>query len=155
MPRYIDANDIIHRFKGLMTDGGEVYVPLSEVRKALQMTPTADIVPKSEVERLQAELDDKQFRCDSCDRIMLTGAEHRACVKHAKQMVAREIFADIERVVLSKIPMEIRPMFRPIGVRVDFSDGVLLGTKNALYEAILSIAELKKKYMEENNEYQS
>lgn len=53
---------------------------------------------KAEIERLQKELEDKQFRCDSCDRIMLTRSEHIFCIKQAKAEVAREIFAEIEKV---------------------------------------------------------
>ena len=36
---------------------------------------------KAEIERLNAELEDKQFRCDSCDRIGLTRSEHIVCIK--------------------------------------------------------------------------
>jgi hypothetical protein len=46
MERLIDANDIIHRFTGLMTDGREVYVPLSEVIKAIQRAPTIEVIGK-------------------------------------------------------------------------------------------------------------
>jgi hypothetical protein len=46
MERLIDENDIIHRFTGLMTDGREVYVPLSEVIKAIQQAPTIEVIGK-------------------------------------------------------------------------------------------------------------
>ena len=88
---------------------------------------TADVVQKSEVERLQAELDSKQFRCDSCDRIMLTGAEHRACVKQAKAEVAREIFEEIEKWLVHEYVPYIR------------------GYSNSLSR---NFDELKKKYTE-------
>ena len=68
----------------------------SYVMKDVENIPTADVVPKSEADRLLAELEDKQFRCDSCDRIALTSAEHKFCIKQAKAEVAREIFEEIE-----------------------------------------------------------
>ena len=68
-----------------------------DTKSCKHFMPTADVAPKSEVERLEKELDSKQFRCDSCDRIMLTGAEHRYCVKQAKAEVARYIFEEIEK----------------------------------------------------------
>ena len=72
--------------------------------KELDYIPPADVVPKSEVERLQAELEDKQFRCDSCDRIGLTHSEHIACIKQAKAEFAREIFAEIEKYKRKPLP---------------------------------------------------
>ena len=94
----------------------------------LDYVPPADVVPKSEVERLQAELDSKQFRCDSCDRIMLTGAEYRACVKQAKAEIAREIFEEIEKWLVHEYVPYIR------------------GYSNSLSR---NFDELKKKYTEE------
>ena len=95
---------------------------------------TADVVPKSEVERLQAELDDKQFRCDSCDRIMLTGAEHRACVNQAKAEVAREIFEEIETIVDNNTYKSYLP------------NSSLWSKEYKIKQIITELAELKKKY---------
>ena len=94
--RYIDADFLIEQLqpaKNSVWNKNDHSKSMSEMIEdfctELKNAPTADVVPKSEVERLQAELDSKQFRCDSCDRIMLTGAEHRVCVKQAKAEVAR------------------------------------------------------------------
>ena len=51
-------------------------------------------VNDNEVEKLKkelAEFEDKQFRCDSCDRIALTETEHKLCIKQARKETAREI----------------------------------------------------------------
>lgn len=44
MPRYIDINNINLRGIAVFDQDFEALIPLSDVRKALQMTPTADVV---------------------------------------------------------------------------------------------------------------
>ena len=43
MARYIDANNINLRGIAVFDQNLEMLIPLSDVRKALQMTPTADV----------------------------------------------------------------------------------------------------------------
>lgn len=43
MPRYIDANEIKITAQ-MATEDGDVLVSLSDVRKAIEQTPTADVV---------------------------------------------------------------------------------------------------------------
>lgn len=45
------------------------------------------------IKRQKAEIESKQFRCDSCDRIGLTRSEHIVCIKRAKTEAIKE-FAD-------------------------------------------------------------
>ena len=45
---------------------------------------------KAEIERLDAMLEDKQFRCDACDRIGLTRSEYIHCIKQAKSEAVKE-----------------------------------------------------------------
>ena len=105
MARYIDVDTIKLKGIAVLDENLDFLVSLSDVRKSLQMTPAADVVPRAEVDRLQAELEDKQFRCDSCDRIALTSAEHKFCIKKSKAEVAREIFEEIEYLLkIVKIP---------------------------------------------------
>jgi hypothetical protein len=68
--------------------------------------PTADVAPKSEVEK---------------------------------------IFEEIYRSVASKIPMEIRPIFKD---DMDFDAGFINGKRDALLDVLVLITELKKKYTE-------
>lgn len=51
MARYIDADNI--KLKGIaaLDENLDFLVSLSDVRKSLQMTPTADVVPRAEVAR--------------------------------------------------------------------------------------------------------
>ena len=73
-------------------------------------------------------------------------AEHEL---HIKQDYAREIFEEIEKSVTSKIPPYIRPIFKD---DLDFEDGFRNGKIDALYDVLVIIAELKKKYTKEEGE---
>ena len=44
MPRYIDADNIKLKGISVFDQNLEILIPLSDVRKSLQMTPTADVV---------------------------------------------------------------------------------------------------------------
>ena len=44
MPRYIDADGITSEVIAVLDENYELLIPLSEVRRAIQMTPTADVV---------------------------------------------------------------------------------------------------------------
>ena len=57
MARYIDVEKVELKGLALFDENLDVLVPLSVVRKALQMTPTADVAPRAEVDRLQEEAD--------------------------------------------------------------------------------------------------
>lgn len=58
MPKYVDIEDPI-KLRGLAVfdEDLDVLIPLSDLRKVLQMLPAADVVPRSEVEKIFAELD--------------------------------------------------------------------------------------------------
>lgn len=58
MPKYVDIEDPI-KLRGLAVfdEDHDVLIPLSDLRKALQMLPTADVVPRSNVDKIFAELD--------------------------------------------------------------------------------------------------
>ena len=58
MPKYVDIEDPI-KLKGItfIDENHDVLIPLSDLRKVLQMLPAADVVPRSEVEKIFAELD--------------------------------------------------------------------------------------------------
>lgn len=63
-----------------------------------------------------------------------------------KSEVAREIFAEIEKSVALKIPMKITPIFKK---DLGYDAGVIDGKRDALFEVLVLIAELKKKYTED------
>ena len=62
---------------------------------------------KAEIERLKAELEDKQFRCDSCVRIGLTRSEHRVCVNQAKAEAIKEFAESLKRLKWSEVNRRI------------------------------------------------
>lgn len=69
-------------------------------------------------------------------------AEHE---QHIKAEVAREIFEEIEKSVVLKMPAKITPIFKR---DLDYSYGVADGKRDALLEVLVLIAELKKKHTE-------
>lgn len=120
----------------------------------------------SEVERLEKALAAKDAEYDQAlhdkarefnmviDKICL---EHRAKLAllhnsheqelaEAKREVAREIFEELYKSVVSKIPPHIRPIFKD---DMDFEDGFRNGKTDALLDVLALIAELKKKYTED------
>lgn len=52
---YINLNEVKLRIPIFTDDSGETYVPLTEIRKALSLTPRADVVPRSEMLRWKDE----------------------------------------------------------------------------------------------------
>ena len=62
MPRYIDADALIKKiFPYDVADRSRYTINAKAVYEAIQKAPTADVVPKSEVERLSVELE--AMRC--------------------------------------------------------------------------------------------
>lgn len=57
MERYINVNDITLKGVAVFDENLDLIIPLSDVRKALQLAPTADVVPKSEVEKIFEEIE--------------------------------------------------------------------------------------------------
>ena len=63
----------------------------ASVKRVLMQAPTADVVPKSEVETLAKEVD----RLSQC--VLYNDGVTEMLVEEAKQEVTREIFAEIEK----------------------------------------------------------
>jgi hypothetical protein len=75
--------------------------------------------------------------------------EHLAAILAETQTeVAREIFEEIEKSVASKSPMKIKPIFKN---DLGFDAGVTEGKQDALFEVLVLIADLKKKYVPDTN----
>ena len=67
-----------------------------------------------------------------------------------KSEVAREIFEELVREVYSKIPDKILPVtFGEMSRHLDYNDGLNFGSRNAYFDTLKIIAELKKKYKED------
>ena len=68
MPRYIDANNIKLKGISVFDQNLEILIPLSDIRKALQMTPTADVQEVRHGKWISNELDGYKwaYYCSEC-----------------------------------------------------------------------------------------
>ena len=65
MARFIDANNVKLKGISVFDQNLEILIPLSDVRKALQMTPTADVQEVKHAKNLQKCLK-CAFECSLC-----------------------------------------------------------------------------------------
>lgn len=93
MARYIDANALIAKLNVLKEEWGFTFTAdgVEEAIFKVEEEPTADVVPKSEVETLAKEVD----RLSQC--VLYNDGVTEMLVEEAKQEVTREIFAEIEK----------------------------------------------------------
>ena len=101
----------------------------------------ADVVPKSEIEELIRENESLAKTVNEASSLI---RKLRNKVEKSQTEVTREIFEDIAKSVASKIPMQIRPVFKDDR---DFDAGVIDGKREALSEVLVLIATLEKKYI--------
>lgn len=92
--------------------------------------------------RKQSEVDWHREAELNAQRIIELEAE----LVKAKQEVAREIFEMIITTIFSKMPSDILL----VGKDCDFADGIRMGKREAIFDMINTLAELKKKYTEES-----
>ena len=146
MARYIDAElalKIIDSYAKTVTADGKVVV--DAIRDIVEViTPTADVVPKSEVEELQAEAEN--LRNANADLALALLYECEPTKEHLSELekavrekVAREIFKEIEEV------------FRQHTEGGYYLNGAWFPERLDLYTGD-AVAELKKKYTEEKRE---
>ena len=119
--RYIDADKLLNNLPDDLPYK-------ASVKRVLIQAPTADVVPKSEVERLQAEIERLQkYNTD-------------VAFKHyddGKKEVAREIFEDIRKTC---------------GYSVAEHDGVVLYHTKCYSIMATKLDKLEKKYTKESEE---
>ena len=76
MARYVDANNISLKGIAVFDQDLEVLIPLSDVRKALQMTPTADVQEVRHGHWIEKNLDGfRKVEC-SCSICGCSGVEN-------------------------------------------------------------------------------
>ena len=144
MARYIDADAFLKKIERFSLSNGTTLGKHSgvadEIIDILIAEPIADVVPKSEVDRLETEIrlltensiSAKYPCCVSCSKgLILTKSleEYDKLLADIASEVAREIFEEIEKVFTVKYPMCTNPV---------------------LVLDSLSYAELKKKYTKES-----
>jgi hypothetical protein len=105
MARYIDADKVMEKIShitvtvmGGRSDGKTIFVKAlnsyrEEVLKRIEDAPTADVVPKSEVEELKAIIADHKASEERLEELY----------SNAKSEVAREIFEEIDRIIFGTI----------------------------------------------------
>ena len=92
MAEYIEREALLNALKEERKNGNFVFTS-KWIKEIMDNLPTADVVPKSEVEKLQNELVIwKQNRFNLYQKL--------ECYEMARQKVAREIFAEIEKLHL-------------------------------------------------------
>ena len=132
MTRYIDADKLCEALKSMAsTQYPDKQNTILGVVSSIENFPTADVVPKSEVDNwyqlyhsIKEELkQEKMYHRETenlCDRYCIES-------QHAKRQVAREIFEEIEKLNRKPLP-ECKPVY------------IIKASE---------LAELKKKYTEE------
>ena len=118
--RYIDADALIKKiFPYDVVDKKYYTINAKAVADAIDNAPTADVVPKSEVERLEKEkaelLVSKETDVHiSMEKLVKVRTEH-PIFNAIEEKVAREIFEEIESLFL-------KDNFRLICNRIDFAE---------------------------------
>ena len=93
MPRYIDADKMVSKDNAYTTFPHDLAgCDDNDLVRWINEQPTADVVPKSEVERLQCQVN-RLKKYDEERDIAL----HKRLIANAKAEVAREIFEEIEK----------------------------------------------------------
>ena len=147
MARYKDVEgyrklfDEEYKKKRKLISEGETHLDnlaegFSEAGRVIDRMPTADVAPKSEVERLQEEIE-----------TLKDNNEHLAALlTEAKQEVAKEIFEKIEKIRLKEIHKceTLREQENEV-LQLKYWEGGY----NSLRQLSYWIAELKKKYTAE------
>ena len=93
MARYINVDDVNLKGIAVFDENLDVLIPLSEVRNALLMTPTADVVSKERLEAAIGRLDETEIELDA-----MRGAANS--YKMHYENLAREIFAEIDDLMI-------------------------------------------------------
>ena len=130
--RFIDANKIRLTATASMDESGEVLVSLRDVIKAIDQTPTADVVPRCEEERY--------IPLDSDDAINRVFA-------HYKKTVVREITDELLTAIEA-----MRRQYALVAHEAPhygYDHHELKGVERGLRHAISTIKEVKGKYTEE------
>lgn len=149
MARYIDADALIEmlNIKAKTDEEIGLYNHLALTQSFItfvERQPTADVVPKSEVERWKENF---QILDAECSRLEKYEANYYNEVIKAKAEAAREIFEEIEK----QIDLTVSVIQKILNARGGRSNGntVLLSKYDMIMESKKFIAELKKKYTEE------
>lgn len=103
MERYINVNDITLKGVAVFDENLDLLIPLSDVRKALQLAPTADVVPRGEVDKwyheyhaIKDELKQEKMYHRETEKL---ADKYFNELQTAKSEVAREIFEELDQYI--------------------------------------------------------
>ncbi len=118
MARYIDAEMLVKSiekrrlvFKDTITVAEALAAQGKVIRAEIENAPTADVVPRSEYEKLAFQFRELDIECDRLEKVeeqynkLKSEVEelkkiyqtYNKAIKHERQELAREIFAEVER----------------------------------------------------------
>lgn len=139
MARYIDVEKIKLTANTMVDDSGEVYVALSDVRKAIALAPTADVAPRAEVKELQAE-------CNKWQERLKTECEYTEAI--TKKRVVREIFKEIDNMFIDFVSLFHDNISKATIEQNKDKQQVNSVALSVINTARTCLAELEKKYTE-------
>ena len=128
MAKYIEGKSLLNALKEERKKGNFVFTE-KWIKEIIDDLPTVDVVPKSEVEELKAIIADHKASEERLEELY----------SNAKTEVAREIFEEIEKMLENQEVVTKNQREKELG---DWIFHNYIPKK---------IAELKKKYTEENN----
>ena len=128
MAKYIEGKSLLNALKEEREKGNFVFTS-KWIKEIIDDLPTVDVVPKSEVEELKAIIADHKASEERLEELY----------SNAKTEVAREIFEEIEKMLENQEVVTKNQREKELG---DWIFHNYIPKK---------IAELKKKYTEENN----
>ena len=134
--RYIDAEALIKKIYPIGIGDGRYTINAKAVKLAIDNAPTADVVPKSEVEELKAIIADHKASEERMEELY----------SNTKAEVAREIFEEVENEINNELTNN-----KKVLPQVEISNVLwnrVSGRINAFQGILEFIAELKKKYIE-------
>ena len=147
MGKYIEREALLNALKQERKNGNFVFTS-KWIKEIMDDLPTADVVPKSEVEKLKADVEVwKQNRFNIYQKL--------ECYKMTRAKVAREIFGEIEKAqkeIVDRMQEFINECKQYSESTVDYFGGKYeaMEVDLRLVKSILTDknAELKKKYTE-------
>ena len=96
MNKYIDTSKIRLTAVGKVDDNGDILVSVRDVKRAIEQTPAADVVPKSELRKLQGE---NRIANREIKNLEHDVEVYREEFKNIRAEVAREIFEEIVQAI--------------------------------------------------------
>ena len=143
MAEYIDRETLIEFVKKYSANiNGETTLKCVEI--AIRNAPTEDVVPRSEVEKLEQKLKDQDLT-----NMILRANLHSPVIERAKQEVAREILGEID-FVFNTIKMEMETHIGEAIVKNDLSTASAIQYgKDVICVAEKALLKALKKYIGE------